>query len=204
LARKRRKLSGAEKAAKKKRREEYMTIFVGGKQKRVRRPPMIDGMSVDEFIRKNADPIFLHQEGLWEYLEMPENLDPPIGQPVMREGRESVSFISVEDGDDLIVAFAIELMNTEAIASLILHRMPPFEYLLPAEEQGVRVSHELFSDEDRAVARRIVVAGSAVDIETAVRTYVLDVSRVDQEEIDDAVTILHRMSKHGTFVLEIR
>jgi hypothetical protein len=28
---------------------------------------MIDGMHVDEFIRRNADPIWLHQEGLWEY-----------------------------------------------------------------------------------------------------------------------------------------
>lgn len=29
---------------------------------------MIDGLDVDEFIRHNADPIWLHQEGLWEYL----------------------------------------------------------------------------------------------------------------------------------------
>ncbi len=36
-----------------------------GKQKRVRRPEMIDGIPIDEFIRQNADPIFLHQEGLW-------------------------------------------------------------------------------------------------------------------------------------------
>ena len=39
-----------------------------GKQKRVRRPPMIDSMDVDDFIRRNADPIWLLQEGLWEYL----------------------------------------------------------------------------------------------------------------------------------------
>jgi len=45
-----------------------MTIFVNGKQKRVRRPPTIDGMSVDEFIRQNADPIWLHQNGMHELL----------------------------------------------------------------------------------------------------------------------------------------
>jgi hypothetical protein len=33
--------------------------------KRVRRPPTIEGMDVEEFIRQNADPIFLHEEGLW-------------------------------------------------------------------------------------------------------------------------------------------
>jgi hypothetical protein len=45
-----------------------MTIFVHGKQKRVRRPPTIDGMDVDEFIGRNADPVWLHQNGLWEYM----------------------------------------------------------------------------------------------------------------------------------------
>ena len=46
-----------------------MTVFIHGKQKRVRRPPAIDGTDVDEFIMWNADPIWLHQNGLWEYLD---------------------------------------------------------------------------------------------------------------------------------------
>ncbi len=35
--------------------KEFMTIFIQRKQERVRRPPTIDGLSVDEFIRRNAD-----------------------------------------------------------------------------------------------------------------------------------------------------
>jgi hypothetical protein len=46
-----------------------MTIFVGGKQKRVKRPPTIDGMDVDEFILRNADPIWLVQNEMWEYVD---------------------------------------------------------------------------------------------------------------------------------------
>jgi hypothetical protein len=68
MAKGKRKLTGAEKRARRKRRQEYMTIFIHGKQKRVRRPVTIDGMSADEFIRRNADPIWLHQNGLWEYM----------------------------------------------------------------------------------------------------------------------------------------
>ena len=45
-----------------------MMIFINGKQKWVRRPPTIDGMSVDEFIARNADPIWLHQNELWELM----------------------------------------------------------------------------------------------------------------------------------------
>lgn len=66
--RQKRKLTAAEKRAKRQRRQEYETIFVNGKQKRVKRPPTIDGMDVDEFILRNADPIWLHQNGMWEYL----------------------------------------------------------------------------------------------------------------------------------------
>jgi hypothetical protein len=64
-----RKLTPAEKAAKKKRQQEYMTIFINGKQKRVQRPPNIDGIDVEEFIRRNADPIWLHQNEEWEGIE---------------------------------------------------------------------------------------------------------------------------------------
>ena len=68
MSKPKRKLSPAEKRAKKKRREEFMMIFINGKQKRVRRPPTVDGMDADEFIRRNADPIWLHQNGFWEYM----------------------------------------------------------------------------------------------------------------------------------------
>ena len=68
MSKRKRKLSAAEKRARKQRRAEFMTIFVHGKQKRVRRPPTIDGLDVDEFIRRNAEPIWLHQNGLWEYM----------------------------------------------------------------------------------------------------------------------------------------
>jgi hypothetical protein len=63
-----RKLTAAQKRARKARREKFMTIFVHGKQKRVERPPMIEGLPVDEFIRRNADPLWLHQNEMWDYI----------------------------------------------------------------------------------------------------------------------------------------
>ncbi len=68
MSKQKRKLTAAEKAEKKHRRKEYMTIFINGKQKRVKRPPTIDGLDVDEFIRRNADPIWLHQNEMWKYM----------------------------------------------------------------------------------------------------------------------------------------
>ena len=45
-----------------------MTIFINGKQKRVKRPPTIDGMDVDEFIRRNAASLWVHQNEMREHM----------------------------------------------------------------------------------------------------------------------------------------
>lgn len=69
MAKQKRKLTPAEKCEKRRRQREYMTIFINGKQKRVKRPPTIDGMDVDAFMRLNADPIYLHQNEMWESID---------------------------------------------------------------------------------------------------------------------------------------
>ena len=71
MAKPKRKLTAAEKREKKRRKAQTMTIFINGKQKRVTRPATIEGMDAEEFMRQNADPIWLHQNGMWE--DMPDN-----------------------------------------------------------------------------------------------------------------------------------
>lgn len=63
-----RKRTAAERKARRERKRKYMIIFVNGKQKRVPREPLIDGLPVDEFIARNADPIWLHENGLWHLM----------------------------------------------------------------------------------------------------------------------------------------
>ena len=46
-----------------------MTVFINGKQKRIKRAPTIDGMNVDEFLQRNADLIWLHQNEMWDFLD---------------------------------------------------------------------------------------------------------------------------------------
>ena len=76
MAKPKKKLTSAQRAAKKQRKKDFMTVFMNGKQVRVRREPTIDGMDVEDFIRENADPIWLHQNGYHELLherEMEDN-----------------------------------------------------------------------------------------------------------------------------------
>ena len=77
MARIKKKLTATQKqvrkAAKADRQKKYQWIFMNGKQVRIKHPPTIDGMDVDEFIQRNADPIWLHQNEMWEYIESDEN-----------------------------------------------------------------------------------------------------------------------------------
>ena len=73
MGKRKQKLSARERATKKERNGEFMTIFINGKQKRIRREPTIDGISVYEFIRQNADPIWLHQNEMWEDMQEEPN-----------------------------------------------------------------------------------------------------------------------------------
>lgn len=84
-----RKLTAAEKRAKRERRKKFMTIFINGKQKRVpREPQLIEGLPVDEFIRRNADPIWLHQNEMWELMPADEELPPDEKLPPDEESGE--------------------------------------------------------------------------------------------------------------------
>ena len=71
MAKTKRKLTAAQKLKK----AQFVTIFINGKQKRVRRPVLIDGLDPDEFYLRNADPIALHQDGLWECIAGAEEGD---------------------------------------------------------------------------------------------------------------------------------
>jgi hypothetical protein len=68
--RRKRKLTAAEKRVRRERKQKYLTIFVNGKQKQVLRPPAIDGLPVDEFIARNADPIWLHRNEIWDLMNL--------------------------------------------------------------------------------------------------------------------------------------
>jgi hypothetical protein len=68
MSQQKRKLTAAQRRARRERKKTHMTIFINGKQKQVPRPQEIDGLSVDKFIARNADPIWLHQNEMWELM----------------------------------------------------------------------------------------------------------------------------------------
>jgi len=72
------KLTTAQKRVRKKIKEEnqkkYMWVFLNGKQVKIKRPLMIEGIDAEEYIQQNADPLWLHQNEMWEYIKKDENI----------------------------------------------------------------------------------------------------------------------------------
>lgn len=93
-----RKLTPAQRQAKRERKKNFMWIFINGKQKRVRRPQLIEGLTVDEFIARNADPIWLHQNEMWELMPSDENEDTArSGDPIEFREDENPESMSYDD-----------------------------------------------------------------------------------------------------------
>ncbi len=63
-----RKQTRAQKLAKKERQAKYQWVFMNSRPVRILRPPTVDGIDADEFVRRNADEIWLKQNEMWEEL----------------------------------------------------------------------------------------------------------------------------------------
>lgn len=69
-----RPLTAAQRRALRERRRSLERVFIGGRRNgfaaRVCRQPTIGGMSVEDFILRNADPIWIVQNEMWELLPL--------------------------------------------------------------------------------------------------------------------------------------
>jgi len=71
------KLTAAQKRAKRERRENTQIIFLNGKQKRVPREKRIEGLPEYEYLARTADPVWLMENGYYELLYQREQMENP-------------------------------------------------------------------------------------------------------------------------------
>lgn len=131
-----------------------------------------------------------------------ETLNESLVVVSLLEVMENVLFMNNEEGDDLIVSFAIECSDPGDVKSLILLRTPQFEFILQDHERGVTVSHDDEPEVEDNLLRRICMAPQVVTIESTYNRYELDVSRVHQEQLSEACAILHKMNFDNRFTFE--
>jgi hypothetical protein len=116
-----------------------------------------------------------------------------------------VQFISLEEDDkDLIVSFAIDDPDL-GVSSLILHRMLFFEHVLDEGERGVKVSLEddYFDQEDFNMLNSIKISDDKIWIKSTFREYHLDISMIENTELEDMVRLLKKQNHDNRFTLHI-
>ena len=116
-----------------------------------------------------------------------------------------VQFISLEEDDkDLIVSFAIDDVNL-GVKSLILHRTLFFEHVLDEGERGVRVSldDDYFDQEDFNMLNSIKISNDEILVESTFREYHLNISRIEDSEIDEMRQLLKKQNYDNRFTILI-
>jgi hypothetical protein len=114
---------------------------------------------------------------------------------------EYVPFLTVEDGDDLIVSFGL---GEQASTSLTLLRTPKYESLLPDEERGVAVGSGPSESFERELLVSVRWGKDLVRIESTTKSYDLDIRAVDPDEIREARQVLRKMNFDARFeVLDV-
>jgi hypothetical protein len=115
---------------------------------------------------------------------------------------DRVAFITAEQGDDLVLAFAVQRPDEPSdIESLILMRTPKYEFIVEEHERGVKVSFERDEeDEDELLQSFEYIQDEAiVRIKTAAREYELDVRKVDSVELKKMRKVLKQMNYDQRF-----
>lgn len=113
---------------------------------------------------------------------------------------KKVPFLTVEDGDDLIVSFPL---GENADVSLTLLRTPKFEHLLPEEDRGVIVDAGHIDESEMQHLVSVEWGPTIVKIESTSQDYTLDVEAITNAEIKNAKRVLRKMSFDHSFGLKI-
>jgi hypothetical protein len=110
---------------------------------------------------------------------------------------ETVAFISTENGDDLIVSFAvIDPADPTEIDSLTLLRTPKYEHLLEDWARGVSVSFERYVEDDEELLEELCLdrKSAVVRLTTSLRGYELDLRKSDEKELTAMRKVLVQMN----------
>ncbi len=115
-----------------------------------------------------------------------------------REPLELVAFITAQEGDDLIISFAICKQDDPTdIESLTILRTPKYEALLDEWERGAAVSFDRDLEGDERVLLREVLYASddnRITLRTDHHTYKLDVRKVDPSELSAMRRVFRKMN----------
>jgi hypothetical protein len=117
---------------------------------------------------------------------------------------DTVSFLTVESGKDLILAFAVmDPDDPTEIESLILQRTPIYEPLLEPHERGVKTSFERSTADEGDLLKAVDWNENTriIRLQTELHTYELDLRKVDSSSVKSMRKLLKKMNYDQSFRL---
>ena len=114
-------------------------------------------------------------------------------------------FVNLEEDDkDIIVSFAIQDSEID-VRSLILHRTLLLEEMLNEEEKGVIVSleGENLENENTNTLSKFSINNDEINIITKYSKYKLDITKIDDKDKEDMVSLVNKQNYDSRFVIEI-
>ena len=116
-----------------------------------------------------------------------------------------VQFIMLEEDEkDLIISFAISDAMS-GIKSLLLHRQLFFEHILDEDEKGVIVTLEGDDalNEYTNTLKEMKISNNEVHISSSHSEYILDITDIDENDINKMVILLNKQNYDNRFIVKI-
>ena len=115
---------------------------------------------------------------------------------------DKVNFTTIEDGTDLVLSFSFDEETEFGIDGFIMERTPKLEYALQPHERGVSID---WTDDDIIIlVTKVELSKNTIKIHSQEKYYGFDISKLDENDIDEIKNILKKMNFDNCFQLDIQ
>ncbi|HMF34815.1 MAG TPA: hypothetical protein VKK79_25565 [Candidatus Lokiarchaeia archaeon] len=112
-----------------------------------------------------------------------------------------VNFLTIEDRDDLVLAFSFDEGTRFGVDGYIIQRTPKYEFILLPGEKGPTV--DWTDDDERILLTRVEVTPQHIILETTRDTHMFDISKITADEHAEMLAILEKMNFDHAFDFQI-
>lgn len=108
-----------------------------------------------------------------------------------------VRFVSIEQGEDLILSFSFDEGTEFGIDGFIMQRNPKYEFLLQPHERGPSID---WTDDDEVITiKEVNLWRNEITLKTRYDLYRFDLSKISENEFKAVVRILKKMNFDKAF-----
>ena len=115
---------------------------------------------------------------------------------------DKVNFTIIEDGIDLVLSFSFDEGTEFGIDGFVMERTPKLECALQPHERGASID---WTDDDVIIlVTKVKLSKDTIKIHSQKKNYEFDISKLDENDINEIKNILKKMNFDNCFQLDIQ